>query len=984
MITTPLPSQSQLAAPDATPGAAVTNPTQLELQYTPIQYRGQPLVNTSRQFLVRLRNIANGSTIDLSKVGFQYWFEGPDSPLPPSVAAMPWDYFEARCEWATTGCQDVALGISRGYPDVPGAHFALNVTFGPEARTLLPSGDSALPGVFLGAGIDVMDILLTITTKAGVALLNSTQDYSFLDTPVFDEPNGQINATASTSTASGTIVPRKAQANVKIPAYISGQLAWGRLPVSVWSLSLPPGTESLGRSSFGGGMGVATNGGAPVQLPEGVACEAIRGGAQQSCSLQAMYCCTSPDPSMPSVTPVVPKDWPPKARPVGPGPNGEGAAPGTEDLNGFLGISPGQEEPVTFPPLPPPGSSNDVVNGGPVPGAPPGQQGGGGSVAWVAGIAVGLAAGVVVAGGFIIAWRRKRRRRLREQQQQHIVLREDKNGAMSGSKSYSAWANGGSGGAGAGGANRGVLPMVRFGSDASQHSSHSMMGNVSPAGSNLTLLAGTTRRSTVPVAGGLWKYPSGISAASGYTDRSDPSAVLDTFSSDGGTRTLPFDQQSPFAHHHEASSSLEERSNVEIGAALAGAGGPGPLPSNVLALLERKARTAPGALFGAFRPRRSAHHRRDNPSESHTNSSSGRITADGSGSNQFSGGLPRATSETAESYRRYRRSDRNRGNTSSGSVGSNSDSDSSDDDNISETGPDIEPWQLRRNASWDGVLQDPHSSDSFSQVLRLKRRRTSPQQLSAPLPPLAPLPSPLLPSSGPAPDVDLDVDPAELEGKLGRCLGTGGFGSVYEAEWRGRKVAVKMLPPLAAGEAGHNGDAEYHALLREIQLASKFESDRLIKMLGAVTRDKNHCCLIMELAPGGSLFHRIYDRNKRRLGYLEILQLGHDIACGLAYLHPAVVHRDLKPQNVLLDGDGRAKIADFGISRVKDPSKSYFSQVTAENGELSAFGNKLLLQHFNDILAFFLINFPSVSNVVLLILLCRDTNVHVSRIDERH
>ncbi len=47
------------------------------------------------------------------------------------------------------------------------------------------------------------------------------------------------------------------------------------------------------------------------------------------------------------------------------------------------------------------------------------------------------------------------------------------------------------------------------------------------------------------------------------------------------------------------------------------------------------------------------------------------------------------------------------------------------------------------------------------------------------------------------------------------------------------------------------------------------------------------------------------------------MQIAHDVAEGLAYMHPSVIHRDMKPQNILLDANGRVKIADFGISRVK-------------------------------------------------------------------
>ncbi|GAX74588.1 hypothetical protein CEUSTIGMA_g2036.t1 [Chlamydomonas eustigma] len=98
--------------------------------------------------------------------------------------------------------------------------------------------------------------------------------------------------------------------------------------------------------------------------------------------------------------------------------------------------------------------------------------------------------------------------------------------------------------------------------------------------------------------------------------------------------------------------------------------------------------------------------------------------------------------------------------------------------------------------------------------------------------------------------------------------------------------------------------------------------------------------LIMELVEGGSLAELVHkaltvpsvsNDAATSMDLLHILQVCHDIAAGLACLHPHVIHRDLKPQNVLIDGHGRAKIADFGISRAKDPYKSFVS-VTQQGG----------------------------------------------------
>ena len=70
-----------------------------------------------------------------------------------------------------------------------------------------------------------------------------------------------------------------------------------------------------------------------------------------------------------------------------------------------------------------------------------------------------------------------------------------------------------------------------------------------------------------------------------------------------------------------------------------------------------------------------------------------------------------------------------------------------------------------------------------------------------------------------------------------------------------------------------------------------------------------------------------------RLSYRSTLGLAIDVAGALAYLHPSgVVHRDLKPANILIGDDGHATIADFGISRLRDPDHSTRFQLTRNDG----------------------------------------------------
>src|SRR5215468_5967155 len=142
-------------------------------------------------------------------------------------------------------------------------------------------------------------------------------------------------------------------------------------------------------------------------------------------------------------------------------------------------------------------------------------------------------------------------------------------------------------------------------------------------------------------------------------------------------------------------------------------------------------------------------------------------------------------------------------------------------------------------------------------------------------------------------------------------LGIGGQGEVWRAHdpQRGEDIALKILR-LAPGRAA----AAWGALRHEYESASRLDHPFILKVYEP-EREDGTFLLPMELATGGDL------RRLRGANYLAIVPVLLEVAQALEHAHErGVIHRDLKPGNVLFDARGRVKLADFGVSgRALDP-----------------------------------------------------------------
>jgi len=141
-------------------------------------------------------------------------------------------------------------------------------------------------------------------------------------------------------------------------------------------------------------------------------------------------------------------------------------------------------------------------------------------------------------------------------------------------------------------------------------------------------------------------------------------------------------------------------------------------------------------------------------------------------------------------------------------------------------------------------------------------------------------------------------------------VGTGGMSCVYKAHDRllERNVALKVLHP------HFSDDAEYvERFRREARAVAQLSHPNIVTVIDRGDAD-GHQFIVFEFVDGENLKELV-----QRTGPLPVrraVELAAAVADGLAFAHEGgLVHRDVKPQNVLLNGDGEAKVTDFGIAR---------------------------------------------------------------------
>ncbi|KAL7142821.1 hypothetical protein ABFS83_08G150100 [Erythranthe nasuta] len=144
---------------------------------------------------------------------------------------------------------------------------------------------------------------------------------------------------------------------------------------------------------------------------------------------------------------------------------------------------------------------------------------------------------------------------------------------------------------------------------------------------------------------------------------------------------------------------------------------------------------------------------------------------------------------------------------------------------------------------------------------------------------------------------------------LSNKIGQGGFGAVFYGELRGEKAAVKKMDMQASKE-----------FLAELKVLTHVHHVNLVRLIGYCV--EGSLFLVYEYIDNGNLSQHLRGKVMEPLPWSTRVQIALDSARGLEYIHehtvPVYIHRDIKSANILIDKNFRAKVADFGLTKLTE------------------------------------------------------------------
>ncbi|MGH7720075.1 MAG: serine/threonine-protein kinase, partial [Gemmatimonadaceae bacterium] len=216
---------------------------------------------------------------------------------------------------------------------------------------------------------------------------------------------------------------------------------------------------------------------------------------------------------------------------------------------------------------------------------------------------------------------------------------------------------------------------------------------------------------------------------------------------------------------------------------------------------------------------------------------------------------------------------------------------------------------------------DPELHAVINRLLRAHERAS--EFLAAPAADLA---APLLSDPAVAHE-DRPLPPPERVGpfRIVRVLGRGGMGTVYLAERDDAQFSQRVALKLVRADPG--SDYLVQRFLEERRILATLEHSHIARLLDGEITPEGVPWFAMEYVEGLPI-DRFSD--ERRLGVDERLKLFLHVCDAVQYAHRnLVVHRDLKPGNILVTADGQVKLLDFGIAKLLDPAGAAPAGVTA-------------------------------------------------------